>query len=86
MIDVERRRANAEPEFFDVEVVPLIDKGATLLGTSISFTDVSGYNRVNRELERSKHALETASAEPWCACSSKGQRVSIRLRYGATIS
>jgi two-component system, chemotaxis family, CheB/CheR fusion protein len=61
--DVERRRANTEPQFFDVEVVPLIDKGATLLGTSISFTDVSSYNRVNRELERSKHALETASEE-----------------------
>jgi two-component system CheB/CheR fusion protein len=44
-------------------VVPLLDRAATLLGTSISFTDVSGYNRVHQELERSKHALETASEE-----------------------
>jgi len=61
--DVERRRPNAEPQFFDVEVVPLVDRGGALHGASISFTDVSGYNRVHRELERSKHALETASEE-----------------------
>ena len=61
--NVERRASNAETQYFDVEVSPLLDKGATPLGTSISFTDVSGYNRVYRELERSKHALETASEE-----------------------
>jgi two-component system, chemotaxis family, CheB/CheR fusion protein len=60
--DVERRGPLAEAQYFDVEVVPLLDRGI-LLGTSISFTDVSGYNRVYRELERSKHALETASEE-----------------------
>src|SRR5438034_7527690 len=60
--DVERRGSNGESQFFDVEVVPLLDKG-TALGASISFTDVSGYNRVYRDLERSKHDLETASEE-----------------------
>jgi len=60
--DVERRGSNGETQFFDVEVVPLLDKG-TPLGASISFTDVSGYNRVYRDLERSKHDLETASEE-----------------------
>jgi two-component system CheB/CheR fusion protein len=60
--DVERRGPGGDIQFFDVEVVPLLDKG-TLLGASISFTDVSGYNRIYRDLERSKQDLETASEE-----------------------
>ena len=61
--DVERRGPNGDPQYFDAEVVPLLDKGANLLGASISFTDVSGYNLIYRDLERSKHDLETASEE-----------------------
>jgi two-component system, chemotaxis family, CheB/CheR fusion protein len=60
--DVERR-PNAETQYFDVKVVPLIDRDNTLLGASIAFTDVTSYNRVNRELELSKQELETASEE-----------------------
>jgi two-component system CheB/CheR fusion protein len=61
--DVERPGPKGEPQYFDVEVVPLLDKAATTLGASISFTDVSGYNRIYRDLEQSKHDLETASEE-----------------------
>jgi len=61
--DVERRLANDEAQYFDVKVVQLVDKDGTLLGASIAFTDVTSYNRVNRELERSKQELETASEE-----------------------
>lgn len=43
--------------------MPLIDRDNTLLGASNAFTDVTSYNRVNRELELSKQALETASKE-----------------------
>jgi two-component system CheB/CheR fusion protein len=60
--NVERLVANGEIQFFDVEVVPLLDRG-TPLGASISFTDVSGVNRIYKDLERSKHDLETASEE-----------------------
>jgi two-component system CheB/CheR fusion protein len=60
--DVERRAQNGDAQFFDVEVVPLLDKG-TPVGATISFTDVSSYNRIYRDLERSKHDLETASEE-----------------------
>jgi two-component system CheB/CheR fusion protein len=60
--DVERRGPNGDVQFFDVEVVPLLDKG-TALGASISFTDVTGYNRIYRDFERSKQDLETASEE-----------------------
>jgi two-component system CheB/CheR fusion protein len=61
--DVERRTANGVTQYFDVRVVQLIDKDGSMLGASIAFTDVTGYNRVNRELERSKQELETASEE-----------------------
>src|SRR6202035_1992134 len=59
----ERRTANGETEYFDAKVVQLIDKDGTPLGASIAFTDVTSYNRVNRELELSKQELETASEE-----------------------
>jgi two-component system CheB/CheR fusion protein len=61
--DVERRISEADIQFLDVEVVPLIDSDGTVLGASISFTDTTAYNRLNRELERSRHELETASEE-----------------------
>jgi two-component system, chemotaxis family, CheB/CheR fusion protein len=61
--DVQRKLPNAEVQFLDVKVVPLLDKGPAPVGAGISFTDVSGYNRVYRELERSKQELETASEE-----------------------
>jgi two-component system CheB/CheR fusion protein len=61
--DVERSAGEGETQFFDVEVLPLIDADGALLGTSISFSDVTAYNRLTRELERSKHELETASEE-----------------------
>ena len=61
--DVERQLPNAETQYFDVKVVPLNDRDGTLLGASVAFTDVTGYNRVNHELEISKQELETASEE-----------------------
>jgi two-component system, chemotaxis family, CheB/CheR fusion protein len=61
--DIERRTANGESQYFDAKVVQLIDKDGSPLGASIAFTDVTSYNRVNRELERSKQELETTSEE-----------------------
>ena len=61
--DVEWRSVNGEAQYFDVEVVPLLDNDATLLGASITFMDVTDSNRLYRELERSKQELETASEE-----------------------
>src|ERR1700719_2804990 len=61
--DVERRTPNGEAEYFDAKVVQLTDKDGNPLGASIAFTDVTSYNRVNRELERSKQELETTSEE-----------------------
>ena len=61
--DVERRSGNGDAQYFDVEVVPLLDNDATLLGASVTFIDVTGAHRLYRELERSKQELETASEE-----------------------
>ena len=61
--DVERRSHDGESQYFDVEVLPLSDRDGTLLGVSISFADVTAYNRLSHELVRSKHELETASEE-----------------------
>jgi len=61
--DVERRTPNGDIQYFDVNVGLLVDRDGSLLGASIAFTDVTGYNRVNRELERSKQELETTSEE-----------------------
>ena len=61
--DVERRISESEVQYFDVEVVPLADNDGAPLGASVSFNDVTAYNRLTRELERSKHELETASEE-----------------------
>jgi two-component system CheB/CheR fusion protein len=61
--DVERRTANGDIQYYDVNVGLLVDRDGSLLGASIAFTDVTGYNRVNRELERSKQELETTSEE-----------------------
>jgi len=41
----------------------LLDNDATLLGAGVTFMDVTGSNRLYRELERSKQELETASEE-----------------------
>jgi two-component system CheB/CheR fusion protein len=61
--DVERRTTNGDIQYFDVNVGLLVDRDGSLLGASIAFTDVTGYNRVNRELEHSKQELETTSEE-----------------------
>jgi two-component system CheB/CheR fusion protein len=61
--NVERRTPNGDIQYFDVNVGLLVDRDGSLLGGSIAFTDVTGYNRVNRELERSKQELETTSEE-----------------------
>jgi len=62
--DVERPGTDTSgPQYYDIEVIPLVDTDGMLLGASISFADVTAYNRLTRELERSKQELETASEE-----------------------
>jgi two-component system CheB/CheR fusion protein len=63
MVNVERPLPNQNVQFFDVGVIPLIDAEGNLLGASVNFQDVTRYNRLHAELEKSKQELETAYEE-----------------------
>jgi two-component system, chemotaxis family, CheB/CheR fusion protein len=60
---VERRLSDDAVQYLDVLVQPLLDNGGLLLGVSITFTDVTPFRRLQQELERSTHELETAYEE-----------------------
>ncbi len=60
---VERHLSSGATQVLDVTVAPLLDPAGDLLGASVAFTDVSNYNAVHAQLERSKQELETASEE-----------------------
>jgi two-component system CheB/CheR fusion protein len=59
---VERRRSDTESEFFDIVVAPL-RRGSTLLGSAITFTDVTRSRNLQIELKRLSDELETAYEE-----------------------
>jgi two-component system, chemotaxis family, CheB/CheR fusion protein len=48
---------------FDIQVVPLIDEDATVVGVNINLVDVTVLTQVRGELERSKQEVETAYEE-----------------------
>lgn len=60
---VERHLPDGSVQYLDVQVSPIFDNGGGPLGVSITFIDVSEYYRLQEELERSKHDLETAYEE-----------------------
>jgi two-component system CheB/CheR fusion protein len=55
--------ANAEERWLDVQVLPLMDTAATVLGTSITFTDITTTRQLQRQLEQSHQELEAAYEE-----------------------
>jgi two-component system, chemotaxis family, CheB/CheR fusion protein len=61
--DVERHLSDGTVQYLAVQVHPLQDNGGLLLGVSITFSDTSQYQRLQDELERSTHELETAYEE-----------------------
>ena len=63
MVNIERPLPGQEPQFFDVGVIPLIDTEGNLLGVNVNFQDVTRYNRLHVELEKSTQELETAYEE-----------------------
>jgi two-component system CheB/CheR fusion protein len=48
---------------YDVHVVPLIDEGGTVVGTTISFIEVTLQNQLRGELDRARQEVETAYEE-----------------------
>jgi two-component system CheB/CheR fusion protein len=59
---VEYPRARGGAQFRDVVVVPLVDQGS-VIGASVSFSDVTMAKRLQEDLQRSKEELETAYEE-----------------------
>ena len=60
---VAHRDAGGNTVFYDIQVEPLLDEDGELLGTSISFVDVTAAHLLRLEVERSRHELETAYEE-----------------------
>jgi two-component system CheB/CheR fusion protein len=52
-----------ESRWLDLNIAPLSDSMGAILGTLITFTDVTANHRLQRELERSHQELETAYEE-----------------------
>src|SRR5712664_4657331 len=48
---------------FEVQVAPLFDDGGTIVGTSVTFNDVTSEAALRAELDRSKQEVETAYEE-----------------------
>lgn len=61
--NVERPLATGGNQHFEIELVPLVDLGNTVIGASITFHDVSPTFTLEAELQRSKQELETAYEE-----------------------
>jgi len=61
--DIERHLRNAKNQYLDVYFNPLEDNEGELLGVSISFIDVSRYQKLRLELQQSNQELETANEE-----------------------
>ncbi|HEX9938037.1 MAG TPA: CheR family methyltransferase, partial [Longimicrobium sp.] len=60
---VEYPLKDGEFHTFDVHVVPLAEDGRTLLGMSVSFVDVTPFQRLQNELQEANQELETAFEE-----------------------
>jgi two-component system CheB/CheR fusion protein len=54
---------NGGPRLFDIYVAPLLDDDGSLVGTSISFVDVTQIIHLRSQLERSRQDVETAYEE-----------------------
>jgi len=53
----------SDTQYFDVRVAPLLDLTGRLLGTSITFSDITRIKRLQEELEHSNQELEMAYEE-----------------------
>jgi len=62
--DVEwRPAAKAEPRVLEIQIAPLLDGAGGVLGTSISFLDLTVQHQLHTEVERAHQELETANEE-----------------------
>jgi two-component system CheB/CheR fusion protein len=60
---VERRFPDGEPQYLDVQVMPLSDENNTQSGVGITYFDVTHLIKLQEELQRANQELETSSEE-----------------------
>ncbi|MFB2878983.1 CheR family methyltransferase [Floridanema aerugineum] len=61
--EIELIRSEENILYLEIQVVPLLDNSADALGVTIVFQDITRYNELERELQRSTQELETAYEE-----------------------
>jgi two-component system, chemotaxis family, CheB/CheR fusion protein len=61
--DVRWPTTSGDTRYMEIQIMPLLDTTGTMLGTSISFADVSRYHELQEEIERSNQELETTNEE-----------------------
>ena len=61
--EVEWRRSGSDSEYLDIHLVPLSDASGEVLGTSITFTDVTRFRQLRVEVESANRQLELAYEE-----------------------
>ncbi|MBD2185263.1 CheR family methyltransferase [Aerosakkonema funiforme] len=61
--NVELMRGEDNITSLEIQVIPLLETNADILGVSIVFNDITRYSQLERELQRSTQELETAYEE-----------------------
>jgi two-component system CheB/CheR fusion protein len=61
--DVLWRGSTGDDRWMDVQVLPLLENGGTVIGAAVSFADISHVRSLQIELETSRQDLETAYEE-----------------------
>jgi two-component system CheB/CheR fusion protein len=61
--EIEWHPVGSQTRWLDLSLVPLADSAGTLLGTLVTFSDVTAQRQLQRELQQSHQELETAYEE-----------------------
>jgi two-component system, chemotaxis family, CheB/CheR fusion protein len=61
--DVERGLADGSVQFLEIAVTPLQENNGSFMGVSITFLDVTKFQKLQQDLQRSNQELETAYEE-----------------------
>ena len=61
--EVERILGSGERTYLDIEIVPLLDEGGAVVGTQLSFSDVTNEHELQTALRKTNADLQTASEE-----------------------
>lgn len=61
--DIEWAKSPGETQYFNIQVLPLLDYSSSLLGASITFIDVTHIKQLQHDLEQSNQELDMAYEE-----------------------